>query len=255
LLSVSLMAAAFSTPRLSVHSHGRHRHTRTPTSTPSLLCDGTFGLIATQGDYLDSMNGLFADPVTRNFGVVSAFAAAKVYGEVTNLNRVNASGWAVWLGIAYGFTGAFTYRQVHPFEVVPRASAADVVPVGTAPFESDLYHASNILALPAGSPTALGALLLLVLVVHWPQISRQHPAPFSARPSARSAEPQMMAAPKRSKGKRDSKVSEPAGSFQQKLENAFGKDVFKGLVVLTGVLCYPLMAYGIIQKAAERGGL
>ena len=114
LLSMSLVAAAaFSTPRLSVlDSHGRHRHTRTPTSTPSLLCDGTFGLIATQGDYLDSMNGLFADPVTRNFGVVSAFAAAKVYGEVTNLNRVNASGWAVWLGIAYGFTGAFTYRQV-----------------------------------------------------------------------------------------------------------------------------------------------
>ena len=143
--------------------------------------------------------------------------------------------------------------QVHPFEVVPRASAADVVPVGTAPLESDL--ASDILALPAGSPTALGALLLLVLVVQWPWISRQHPAPLSVRPSARSAEPQMMAAPKRSKGKRDSKVNEPAGSFQQKLESAFGKDVFKGLVILTGVLCYPLMAYGIIQKAAERGGL
>ena len=41
-------------------------------------------------------------------------------------------------------------------------------------------------------------------------------------------------------------------SFQQKMEAKFGKDVFKYFVIATGVLCYPLMAYGVAMKAAGR---
>ena len=41
-------------------------------------------------------------------------------------------------------------------------------------------------------------------------------------------------------------------SFQQKMEATFGKDVFKYFVIATGVLCYPLMAYGVAAKAAAR---
>ena len=41
-------------------------------------------------------------------------------------------------------------------------------------------------------------------------------------------------------------------SFQQKMEAKFGKDVFKYFVIATGVLCYPLMAYGVAMKAAAR---
>eukprot|EP00310_Coccolithus_braarudii_P022586 CAMPEP_0183340180 /NCGR_PEP_ID=MMETSP0164_2-20130417/6823_1 /TAXON_ID=221442 /ORGANISM="Coccolithus pelagicus ssp braarudi, Strain PLY182g" /LENGTH=504 /DNA_ID=CAMNT_0025510281 /DNA_START=87 /DNA_END=1601 /DNA_ORIENTATION=- len=42
-------------------------------------------------------------------------------------------------------------------------------------------------------------------------------------------------------------------SVQERLEDALGKDVFKTFVVTTGVLCYPLMAYGIAMKLAEKG--
>jgi hypothetical protein len=38
------------------------------------------------------------------------------------------------------------------------------------------------------------------------------------------------------------------GSVQEKLETAFGPDLFRTLVVITGVLCYPLMLYGIAVK-------
>ena len=46
--------------------------------------------------------------------------------------------------------------------------------------------------------------------------------------------------------------SEGELSFQQKMEAQFGKDVFKYLVITTGVLCYPLMGYGVAMKAAAR---
>ena len=36
------------------------------------------------------------------------------------------------------------------------------------------------------------------------------------------------------------------------MEAQFGKDVFKYLVITTGVLCYPLMGYGVAMKAAAR---
>ena len=36
--------------------------------------------------------------------------------------------------------------------------------------------------------------------------------------------------------------------MQSKLEGALGKDVFQSLVVITGVLCYPLMLYGISTR-------
>ena len=42
-------------------------------------------------------------------------------------------------------------------------------------------------------------------------------------------------------------------SFQQRMEAKLGKDAFKYLVIATGVLCYPLMAYGVAMKAAARG--
>ena len=60
----------------------------------------------------------------------------------------------------------------------------------------------------------------------------------------------------RSSGRGGSKGSGEAqvGGLQQKLEAALGKELFQSLVVLTGVLCYPLMAYGVLTKMAERGG-
>ena len=44
-------------------------------------------------------------------------------------------------------------------------------------------------------------------------------------------------------------------SLQQRLEERLGKGVFQSLVIATGVLCYPLMAYGVLAKMAERGSV
>lgn len=76
--------------------------------------------------------------------------------------------------------------------------------------------------------------------------------------AARSTAPRMMARgqpgrDKGGKGKGSGKEVQ-VGGLQQKLEEVFGKDLFQSLVVLTGVLCYPLMAYGVLTKMAERGG-
>ena len=56
-------------------------------------------------------------------------------------------------------------------------------------------------------------------------------------------------APKRpaAKTKRGGKEPPPL-SFQQKLEEKLGKENFQTIVVLTGVMCYPLMAFGAIMK-------
>lgn len=74
-----------------------------------------------------------------------------------------------------------------------------------------------------------------------------------------SFSPKMMAprTPPRGKGSRSlrdrgiSRVSsedQAPKSFQENMEKLFGRDLFQALVVLTGVLCYPLMLYGIATK-------
>mmetsp|Transcript_4683 Transcript_4683/g.11585 ORF Transcript_4683/g.11585 Transcript_4683/m.11585 type:complete len:267 (+) Transcript_4683:79-879(+) len=73
----------------------------------------------------------------------------------------------------------------------------------------------------------------------------------------RSPPPRMMVgrpAPRPGRGGKGGSAERSVGgqSFQQKMEAKFGKDVFKYFVIATGVLCYPLMAYGVAMKAAAR---
>lgn len=74
----------------------------------------------------------------------------------------------------------------------------------------------------------------------------------------RSPPPRMMVgrpAPRPGRGGKGDSAERCVGeeqSFQQKMEAKFGKDVFKYFVIATGVLCYPLMAYGVAAKAAAR---
>lgn len=68
--------------------------------------------------------------------------------------------------------------------------------------------------------------------------------------SPRMTPPRMLAGRPGRDGKGDS-VEEQ--SFQQRMEATLGKDAFKYFVIVTGVLCYPLMAYGVAMKAAARG--
>jgi hypothetical protein len=49
-------------------------------------------------------------------------------------------------------------------------------------------------------------------------------------------------------GKKVSKPTAEPRSVQQQLEDQFGEGAVKSFVILTGVLCYPLMAYGIAMK-------
>lgn len=49
-------------------------------------------------------------------------------------------------------------------------------------------------------------------------------------------------------GKKVSKPTAEPRSVQQQLEDQFGDGAVKSFVILTGVLCYPLMAYGIAMK-------
>lgn len=99
-------------------------------------------------------------------------------------------------------------------------------------------------------------------------------SPAKARGSARSSAPRMMAGARPGKNRSRSAKSGKSGksgkgsngaivfkgaageklSLQQKLEEVFGEDLFKGIIFTTGVLCYPLMGYGILTKMAERGG-
>ena len=56
------------------------------------------------------------------------------------------------------------------------------------------------------------------------------------------------------KAGRKSSEPEKSRSFQQVLEDSLGKGLFKSLVILTGVLCYPLMLYGVAMKNAVPPG-
>ena len=40
--------------------------------------------------------------------------------------------------------------------------------------------------------------------------------------------------------------------WNQLLEKRLGKGAFRAIVICSGVLCYPLMAYGALAKAAAR---
>ena len=56
-------------------------------------------------------------------------------------------------------------------------------------------------------------------------------------------------------GRRRAKAQQPAGGtggVQQLLEKRLGKGAFRAIVICSGVLCYPLMAYGALAKAAAR---
>ena len=48
--------------------------------------------------------------------------------------------------------------------------------------------------------------------------------------------------------KQKPELPEPPKSFQEQLEKRFGKDLFRAIVILTGVCCYPLMLLGAINK-------
>jgi len=130
---------------------------------------------------------------------------------------------------------------------------------------------------PANLPLRLGAAVGLQAVVYYcyvqlrqqlidaaaeaAEAARQKPATsrFGWR---RAAAPKMMAPRPRAGqsktapaggrrsavGRRGSPEEEAPTSVQEKLEAAFGKDLFRSLVVLTGVLCYPLMLYGMVNR-------
>ena len=55
-------------------------------------------------------------------------------------------------------------------------------------------------------------------------------------------------------GRRRAKAQQPAGTggVQQLLEKRLGKGAFRAIVICSGVLCYPVMAYGALAKAAAR---
>ena len=100
----------------------------------------------------------------------------------------------------------------------------------------------------------LGAAYLLLRTL---SVSETH-SPASddmvERTSSRSTTPRMLAG-RPPEGSRQrgggSRVERPSG-LQQQLEDALGKNAFRAIVILTGVMCYPLMAYGIAMKAAAR---
>ena len=119
--------------------------------------------------------------------------------------------------------------------------------------------AQGATAEPEGLPARLGAAVGVQLVVAYcyVELRRQSVEAAAAEtPSARrTSTPRMMAGhspPQPKQGGKSKGGTGQDGSFQQKLEQTFGPDFFKALVIVTGVLCYPLMAYGIAQKAAER---
>lgn len=116
---------------------------------------------------------------------------------------------------------------------------------------------------PGNLPLRLGAAAGLQAVVYYCYVqlrqksldeANAEAAPRASGRGRRAAAPKMMA-PRTRSGQdkspargRGAPKDEPPKSFQEKMEDAFGKDIFKGLVVLTGVLCYPLILYGIASK-------
>ena len=126
--------------------------------------------------------------------------------------------------------------------------------------------ASTITSDPDGTLGRLGAAAGLQAVVFfcYVELRRQSlelaetEVQSSAGGKRRASGLQMMA-PKPSKksstGSSRRRGEEPkaeARSVQERLEDQFGEGAFKSFVILTGVLCYPLMAYGIAMK---QGGM
>jgi hypothetical protein len=117
---------------------------------------------------------------------------------------------------------------------------------------------------PSNLPVRLGAAAGLQAVVYYCYVQLRQksldesadaqPAPRASNRGRGAAAPKVLAArtrPGQTKSPvrgRGAPKAQPPKSFQERLEDAFGKDLFKGLVFVTGVLCYPLILYGIVNK-------
>ena len=246
-LQVLGTAAAFSPGPLALE----RAHTRRGASRPSLLSLAELPPSGTKVDEFLSLMGkcYCAAGIAHaaDFASGNALPAAAGLGPFASLPMEGQA-----LGVFWVLIGV-----IQPLASTRAAQQALVAAYGAYEIILTLA-ASTATSDPDGNLMRLGAAAGLQLIVGFcyyelrkqslEAAAAEKKTSVAGRRQRIGAAPRMMASERPAAKMRRGGKEPPPLSFQQKLEEKLGKDNFQAIVVLTGVMCYPLMAFGAIMK-------